>query len=415
MLFRTARSLACLIVLVVAGGTLIGAADGWYEVSAEEVPATAHFEVDDIARGKTYQGQRLAFWFGFLLLHLAFWSALLFTGAGKRLAVWASRVSGGRHWLTAALALVVTLMLREIVDYPLAVASFLHRRACGPATQSLAAWHLDRLLAVSGVVLITTVVMTLAYVLLRRAARWWWPLAGIGGSGVIVVGMFVYPIWISPVFNEFEALEEGPLRERIVALAARSEIDTESIYVMDASRRGSHTNAYFVGVGSSQRIVLYDNLIEEHTDDEVLSVLAHEIGHWKHRHIWQGMALAALGTFVLLFFVDRVLRSVARRRGCERWDLSLAPVVFLVILIGNTVSLPLQSALSRHMERQADDEELALTRDPQLLISGMRKMALTNRSDVEPHPVVEWLFYSHPSTMNRIRRAVAEKRRQAAP
>ena len=410
-----ARSPAYLFALVLAGATLLHAADGWYEISADEVPATAYFASDDVAKGKTYQAQRLEFWFGFLVLELAFWSALLFTPAGKRIAAWASRVSGGRHWLTAALVLTVSLVLVEIVNHPLALGSFLHRRAYGPATQSVASWHLDRLLAAGGSVLITAAGLTVAYVLLRRTPRWWWLLSGVGGSALIVVGMFIYPIWIAPVFNEFEPLEDGPLREKIIALATRCDIDVESIYVMDASRRGSHTNAYFVGVGSSQRIVLYDNLIEEHSDEEVVAVLAHEIGHWKHRHVWRGIALASLGTFALLFIVSRVLRVVARRRACEEWDLALAPVVFLTILIGNTVSMPIQNDQSRRMERQADDEELALTGDPRLLISGMRKMALTNQSDVEPHPIVEWLFYSHPSTMNRIRRAIAEERRQAVP
>jgi len=402
-------------LVAVESRPVAAAAPGWYEISAGEVPASDYFDAGAIARGKRYRAARLGFQGGFLALEIAFWGLLLATGAARRLAAQASRVTGERFWLTALVFFVALFVLRQVWSYPLALVSRAHRVDAGLSTQSAASWHLDWLLASGGSAMLGALGFALAYVVSRRLPRLWWLVVGTGAAALIVIGSYVWPVVVAPIFNRFEELADGELRTRLVEMAERYGIDVDAIVVMDASRRSPHTNAYFAGVGATRRIVLYDTLLAEHTDDEVVAVLAHEIGHWRGGHVPRGIAWGAFGTFGLLFLVDRALAFWSRRgpSGVDaKHQLAGAPVFLLVVTLGNVFTLPIQNAISRQMEREADDFELAATGDPRLLISGMQKMALRNLADVEPHPLVEWVFSSHPSTMARIRRALAEERRR---
>ena len=405
--------LMALIVTGTGGCSRAAASMGWYDESTRDVDALDYFTAEEIATGKIYRAQRRAFWFGGIVLDLIFWGALFCFGLARRIDVFSGRISGQRFWLRCAIFLAVVFAIRVVVFHPLAFASYAHRAANGLSNQSGLDWHADRARFLAGYLGLFALAVFAVYQIARWTPKWWWAWSGLGGAVLIVVGMYVYPNVIAPMFNTFTPLENGSLKTRLIELANRCDIDVDSIYVMDASRRSSHTNAYFAGIGGSRRIVLYDTLLEGHTDDEVASILAHEIGHWRHGHTARGVGWAIGGTFALLFFLDRVLVFVVGRRigGIEsKASLVGMPLVLLAMSCANLVSTPAQSAISRAMERQADDEELRLTGDPDLLISAMRKMAIANRSDVEPHPFVEWCFYSHPSTMNRIRRAVFEKR-----
>jgi STE24 endopeptidase len=413
---RTVSLLGALLFCAHSLAPASSTSSGWYEVSAAEAPATDFFTADEIAAGKGYHAERLAFWCGFLALELGFWTALLASGLASRFARLAERVARGRFWLSALLLFAGLFVLRELVLHPLAMASYFHRRAHGLSNQTLGAWHLERLLWAGGEVPIAALGMTIAYVLLRRSPRRWWLWTGGVAAAFIALGMYIYPVLVSPVFNDFTTLADGPLKHRLVELAARAGagVDVEAIQIMDASRQSRHSNAYVAGLGATQRIVLFDTLLEDHNDAEVASVVAHELGHWNHAHVEKATALAATGAVVLLFLAGRFLGWWSRRGWCSvtaKWSLAGAPVFILFLTAASLASLPLQSAVSRHFERQADEEELALACDPAAMVSSLQKMARRNLSNVEPPPFVQWFLGSHPSTMDRIRRALAEKRR----
>jgi STE24 endopeptidase len=177
---------------------------------------------------------------------------------------------------------------------------------------------------------------------------------------------------------------------------------------MNASRQGNHTNAYFTGLGATQKIVLYDTLLKNHPPDEVESILAHEIGHWVHRHIISGILLGAIAALAGLIVLDRMLRWLIGRppvylRSLD--DPAGLPLVILLGTLGAWLAMPLQNVVSRHFEQQADAMSLELAGMPQVFIKAEERLARDNKSNVVPAPWNVWLFATHPPTIDRIEMA----------
>ena len=192
----------------------------------------------------------------------------------------------------------------------------------------------------------------------------------------------------------------------------------EEVYQADASRRTRKGNAYFTGLGATKRIVLYDTLITQSDPEAVELVLAHEMGHWAHAHIWKGIALTLVGMGFALWCGARVL-AWAGARGAFHLagpaDVAGLPLFLLLLFVLNLASLPLQSAISRHFERQADRASLELTKNPAAFIRAEVDLARTNLADLDPPPALVWLLYTHPPVAERIRMAEAFGATSASP
>jgi len=230
---------------------------------------------------------------------------------------------------------------------------------------------------------------------------------------VSVVLVNLTPLLIAPLFNTFTRIEDEGLRRRVTELAGKAGIAVKDVFEMDASIRTKKHNAYFTGLGNTKRVVLYDTLIRDSSIDEVASVLAHEIGHWQRKHIWKGIALAGVGSAVLLFLLSKLL-LVGANWSAFRFDspvdVASLPLIMLFLTLANFVGSPVQSSISRHFERQADWTALVLTDNPGTFIESEKKLALRNLADVDPPPFLEWFFYSHPSPLRRIRMAEEYRR-----
>ncbi len=186
---------------------------------------------------------------------------------------------------------------------------------------------------------------------------------------------------------------------------------------MDASRRGTHSNAYFTGFGSSRRIVLYDTLLTHHENhpEEIISIIGHEIGHWRYHHILIGLALGTGGLFVALF-----LLSVILRWAVGRWPFLLSspadpagwPLILLLAFLGSWLIMPLENAISRQFERQADWTALELTGQPDVFIAAEKRLAEKNIGNLVPGPIAVFWFADHPPTVERIQMAHDWQQRQ---
>jgi STE24 endopeptidase len=247
------------------------------------------------------------------------------------------------------------------------------------------------------------------------------------------------------LFNTFTPLREtkwAKLEPRLRELIDRAGIEVSDILVIDASRQGRHTNAYFAGFGPSRRIVLYDNLleyrrrdvagiaaygvghwqqistpgiaalmldqVEKHRLEEIESILAHEIGHWKHDHIVKGIALAVPGAMLALFLLSRVLLGAVGRGPWQLrapWDPAGIPLVLLLYFVGTWIAMPIQNGISREFERQADRMSLELARQPDAFIAAERRLVRDNIGNVAPTPWNVWLFATHPTAVEAIRMA----------
>lgn len=217
---------------------------------------------------------------------------------------------------------------------------------------------------------------------------------------------YISPYVIEPLFNKFTPLEDVHLREQVVRLAARADINVSKVLKMDESKRSTHTNAYFTGLGRTKRIILFDTLLATMDQQEVLSVLAHEIGHWKRRHVLKGLALVESFSLILLFVAHRVLQGdlLPSLFGLHHDSFFVRATIvgFLAGMVG-FVAKPAINGLSRRFEREADRFSCNLEGEAGAMVRALVKLSKENLSNLHPHPLYAAFHYSHPPVLERIR------------
>lgn len=233
---------------------------------------------------------------------------------------------------------------------------------------------------------------------------WVWAWAAITAFTLFV--QFVAPTWIMPLFNRFEPLEEGELYRKIRQTADKSDFPLRGVFVMDGSKRSGKSNAFFTGFGKNKRIALFDTLIEKHTDEELVAILAHEIGHYKQKHIPVNMLVGTLHTGLMLALLSLFLHVPGLFEAFYMEQTSVdAGLLFFGLLytpVGQLLSIFMQM-LSRKHEFEADRFAVRTTESPQAMVDALRKLSRDNLSNLTPHPFYVFLNYSHPPVVDRIR------------
>ena len=235
------------------------------------------------------------------------------------------------------------------------------------------------------------------------ANAWWycWIAVTLYMLGV----QFIAPTWIMPLFNKFSALEEGELKTSILSYAASIKFPIENVYVMDGSRRSSKSNAFFTGFGKHRRIVLFDTLIKQHSTGELVAVLAHEMGHYKKKHILQSLALGIIQMGMMLYLLSLFISYQGLFDAFYMPQKSVyAGLIFFGMLyspLGFFIGIFMQM-LSRKNEFAADRFSVETTRDPGSMADALKKLSINNLSNLLPHPLYVFLNYSHPPVLQRI-------------
>jgi STE24 endopeptidase len=368
-------------------------------------------EIDD---GHRLAVQRKLIAWASTFVTLGFLLTLACTRRARRLADRFERWTGGRGWLTILLMGAFCFLAEGLLRFPFRVLSLENWRAWGMTEQPFADWFVDyakgqALAAGTGAVLLLGL-----YLLLRRFPRFWWlPAAALGGLAAVGYA-WIMPIWIDPLFNNFTPLSQyarldekarADLGASIQKMAGRAGVEVTEVLVTDASRRSSHTNAYFTGFGSTRRIVLYDTLLKNHTLPEVESILGHEIGHWQHNHIVLGLTLGIAAGFVGLLLLSWILRWAVNRRPFllkSPADPAGWPLVLLLGFLASWLVMPVENTISRTFEKQADWSALELTGQPDVFIAAEQKLARNNKSNLTPNPFSVFWFATHPPTLERI-------------
>jgi STE24 endopeptidase len=404
-------SLVLLALSLAALTAVLGSGPAGASASPGDLPPeiARHFTPAEVARGHAYMTGRYWIFAAGTTLRLGLLLVLVLTPASAALRSLAVRLVPAYPALAAAVYVALLVLLVEIVTLPLGYyAGFFREHAYGLSTQTQAGWFLDR--AKAGLITLALAVpvgVGLSLLWRRYPGRWVLPAWGLGGALIILL-VALAPIVIDPLFNTVRPLQRPDLRERVLALAARAGIPVDQVYELDASRRTRKGNAYFTGLGHTKRIVLYDTLIATSTPEEVELVLAHEIGHWQRAHIWKGIGLSILGLGLMLWCGARTLEWAAGRGGLHLAgpaDIAALPLFLLVCVVLSLAGLPIQNAISRTFERQADLTSLELTQDPADFIRVEVTLARSNLSDLTPPAPIVWLLYSHPPVAERIRMA----------
>src|SRR5437764_13777329 len=279
-------------------------------------------------------------------------------------------------------------------------------------TMTMKTWVLDRVKGFLLVLLLGYPLLALVLKLIEWTGANWW----LWGAAVVIAFqlllLLIAPAIIMPLFNKFTPLPEGTLRERLFALAQRTDFPTRSIDVMDGSRRSRHSNAFFTGFGRFRKIVLFDTLIAQLTEPELESVLAHEIGHYKKRHVIKLLGVSVGGVLVAFAAIAWLARQhwFYRAFGFQYQGgfaaANVVPAMLLFALLAGTISFwisPFIHICSRRFEYDADSFARATMGQAQSLIQALRKLSAKNLSNLTPHPLYSGFYYSHPTLLERER------------
>ena len=375
---------------------------------AAQLAAVAKLPPEVVAAGKAFAaatrpGSYLSMGIGLVVALV-----LGLTPIGATIVAACGRLFGG-HWLAeAVLGGLAIMIISQAVTLPLSAWRHTILVRYGMSTQGWGGWIADVARSYAVTIVVGALILAAFYGLTRLSPQQWWAWAAGGAAVLVMLGSAVYPILIEPVFNSFSSLDDGPLKTELLEMAERDGVPVGDVLVADASRRTNAVNAYVSGLGPTRRIVVYDTLLTK-PDDEVVSVVAHELGHAKNGDVWIGTALGALGAAagVCLLALLGTATGFLRRLGIDTITsprgVALLLAVFAVV---GLVATPIQNIVSRSIELRADEHALELTGDPGTFIRMQTTLAETNLSDVDPPVWLHWYFGSHPTTAQRI--ALAE-------
>jgi STE24 endopeptidase len=364
------------------------------------------YDEETYSRSQSYTRERTSFGFFTgtfdLVLLLGFW----FAGGFNWLDQWA-RAFGYGPILTGLIFIGVLILAKSIISIPFSIYStFVIEERYGFNKTTPKTFMLDRikglfLTAVIGAPLLAGIIAFFEY-----GGQWAWAYAWGAVTLFSLVMQYVAPTWIMPLFNKFEPLEDQELKEAIESYAEKVDFPFEGVYVMDGSKRSSKSNAFFTGFGKNKRIALFDTLIEKQTNEELLAVLAHEIGHYKKNHIIKNMGISVIHTGILFLLLSIFLNVEGLFDAFYMEQMSVyAGLLFFGLLytpVETILGIAMQ-ALSRKHEFQADRFAADTIQDSEWMVRALKKLSKDNLSNLTPHPFYVFLNYSHPPILQRIR------------
>ena len=313
---------------------------------------------------------------------------------------------GTSAWAGAAFLFAVGLAL-TVVGLPLDwYDQFRLETRFGFNTTTPKIWWLDRVKGLLLAIALGYPLLVLVLKFVEWTGAWWWLWAWSALLAFQFLMMVLAPVLILPLFNKFTPLPEGSLRDRLVKLADRTRFRARSIQVMDGSKRSRHSNAFFIGFGGFRKIVLFDTLVAQLAEPELEAVLAHEIGHYKKKHIPKMLAGSALSSLAGFYAIAVLARQDWFYRAFGFAPGSVTPALLLFGLLAGVVTFwfsPLQNRWLRRYEYEADAFAARVMDDPQPLVGALRKLTEKNLGNLTPHPAYSAFYYSHPTLLERER------------
>jgi len=330
---------------------------------------------------------------------------LAFVWAGLSLKL-ENLISGSysNNYLVFILFVLITGFALGVLFFPLSYyKDFYLEHKYNLSNQTFWKWILEDLKAL-GVSLVIGIPLLLAfyYVMNRFGNLWWLPFAILLFIVSVILARIV-PVFILPLFYKVTPIENEELKNRITALAVDAGIKVQNVYKFDMSKNTKKANAAFTGIGKSKRILLGDTLLEKYTDDEIETVIAHELGHYKRKHIIKNIIIGTVSSFLTLFLISYFYQLSLKWFGfAEITKIAALPLLSLWMMIIGLIQTPLSNLLSRKFEYEADEYAITSSGKPEAFKATLEKLTEQNLGDKEPHPFVEWYFYSHPSIKKRI-------------
>ncbi|MBQ4378812.1 MAG: M48 family metallopeptidase [Treponema sp.] len=378
-----------------------------------EIPEILNGQVDVETLNKTclYEDAKYKLWIPSFLLETVLSLYLVFSGFYPALFGWVWSWTDN-SFFAAFLFLLLGGIPGAILSLPFALYSeFGIEKQFGFSNMTFGMWLGDEIKGFIINMVIMAPLLLIMTALFKYASDWWWILLGcvyfVFSLGLSVI----YPLFIAPLFNKFTPLEDGELKTRLEELLKKCGFKASGLFVMDASRRSGHSNAYFTGFGKSKRVVLYDTLIEQLTTDEIESVLGHELGHYKHHHILKKLFFMVPASFILLFGASFLIKLPLLYTGFGFLNVDEVPYqmmfigVFLLSLVFGdwaTIFTPLANYFSRKDEFQADAFAKKICGTGEHLCTALIKLNRENLSEIQVPKIYSVFNYNHPPLLERI-------------
>ncbi len=384
------------------------------QAHAQQLPPAFRGMIDDATYRRSTQYTLAKARFGNVvnLFDAALLIAVLFSGVLP----WAferfTAAFGTSVWAMAGFLFAVGFAL-SIPELPFAWhTQFKLEERFGFNTITLRTWLLDRMKGLLLALLLGYPLLALVLKLIEWTGASWWLWAAAVVIAFQLLLLLIAPALILPLFNKFTPLPQGTLRDRLHALARRTDFPARQIEVMDGSKRSRHSNAFFTGFGRFRKIVLFDTLVAQLTEPELESVLAHEIGHYKKRHVLKLLAVSLAGVFVAFAAIAWLARQewfyrafgFAHHTGFAAANIT--PALLLFALLAGTITFwlsPFTHLWSRGFEYEADAFARTVMGESQSLTHALRKLSEKNLSNLTPHPLYSGFYYSHPTLLERER------------
>lgn len=373
---------------------------------AAEATVERRLGPDRIERAESFRAGQRKLAIGATALDLAVLLALaLWRPAPLRRLI---RFLGRRPLLGAAAAGAGISLLLALVGLPLDLAAVGRSRDQGLTTQSTAGWLADFALSTGITALIAAVGALAAMALWRRLRGRFWLAGSALAIAYAVIFVWLWPVVVSPLFNRFEPLPDGPVRAEVLRLADRTGVDVGEVLEVDASRRSSTLNAYVNGIGSTKRVVIYDNALHDLTRPELSALIAHELAHVESNDLERGLAFAILVIPLGVLTVQLAAGLLVGRAGDDPRGPGVVPALALAIAVVTMVMAVPGNWLSRKVEANADAEAIALT-GPRGLTALQLRLAERNLADPDPPAAWQFLYGTHPTTIERVGMAAARE------
>ncbi|WP_431026815.1 M48 family metallopeptidase [Lysinibacillus sp. LZ02] len=330
---------------------------------------------------------------------------VLITGLSELLEKWSlkSKWTIVRNALYVLLLSVVTFLLLLPINY----CAYFFAKSYGVSTQPFQQW-LTQYAMNFGLEFITSLIfVSILYFFIRRAKKRWWVYVWAVQIPITLFYAFIQPQIIDPLYNDFTAIEDKQLEEKILALAEQANIPADHVYEVEMADETTAMNAYVNGIGSNARIVLWDTTLQQLSEEEVLFVMAHEMAHYVHKDIYKNLLYYFGITFILYWLIAKWMPGIIAKYGAilniKRMEsLHSLPLYLILSSMLFFATNPLDNAVSRHHEIQSDNYALALIEDESAAISSFQALARAGLSEVNPPLLVKWFRYTHPPLVDRI-------------
>lgn len=331
---------------------------------------------------------------------------LLALGLSKKFQDWAKGTVRFRP-LQVFIYLFWLTLFTSVLSFPFKLFGHNISKDYGISVQPFNSWMKDYMLDFWINYFLTGIIVLVLYSLMRKSPKRWWLYGWLLSIPFTLFLTFIQPVFIDPLYNDFYPLKDKELETEILAIADKAGIPAEHVYEVNMSEKTNAMNAYVTGIGDNSRIVLWDTTLNKLKDDEVLFIMAHEMGHYVKKHVFFGVISYTIVSLIGFYLIYRLMNVIISRQGHrfniqDSKEVATIPLFFLLLSVLSFLFAPISNTVSRAHEIQADTYAVDLTKNPHAAVGSFQQLTRSNLSEVNPPFIVKLFRYTHPPMVERI-------------